>query len=166
MKQKKCSVYGCYRSVDARGESWCCPKHQKEEQYMRRRQEEKKQEWYKARAEYNKHKIKSKVPWGRSEPRPPGWHKKRNTALKEGDHRCVRCGAEDKLQVDHIVPRAAGGSDEQDNLQVLCKKCHWEKTSAFLAARNRATARYNVAPDGTIKKKKNQKGGGGAQYVA
>lgn len=26
--------------------------------------------------------------------------------------------------VDHIVPRNRGGSDEDDNLELLCKQCH------------------------------------------
>ena len=31
-------------------------------------------------------------------------------------------------QVDHIVPRAAGGSDDASNLQCLCTTCHARKT--------------------------------------
>ena len=30
--------------------------------------------------------------------------------------------------VDHIVPRSAGGSDRDDNLQSLCHACHSSKT--------------------------------------
>lgn len=32
--------------------------------------------------------------------------------------------------VDHIVPRSAGGTDELDNLQGLCHQCHSKKTAA------------------------------------
>lgn len=30
--------------------------------------------------------------------------------------------------VDHIVPKELGGSDERSNLQPLCEQCHVEKT--------------------------------------
>ena len=38
--------------------------------------------------------------------------------------------------LDHIVPLADGGTDEEDNLQVLCKCCHGLKTEAETYDRN------------------------------
>jgi 5-methylcytosine-specific restriction endonuclease McrA len=29
-----------------------------------------------------------------------------------------------QMHGDHIVPRALGGTDAKENIQVLCKKCH------------------------------------------
>ena len=43
---------------------------------------------------------------------------------------CAGCGnhyRDKDLALDHIVPRAAGGSDELDNLQLLCTACNSTK---------------------------------------
>lgn len=32
-------------------------------------------------------------------------------------------------EVDHILPRRAGGSDDHDNLRSLCKSCHSRRTA-------------------------------------
>jgi 5-methylcytosine-specific restriction endonuclease McrA len=37
---------------------------------------------------------------------------------------CRRCGAMYRLEVDHIVPRRLGGSDDPSNLRTLCHDCH------------------------------------------
>ena len=42
---------------------------------------------------------------------------------------CVRCGATENLECDHIVPVNAGGTHEAENLQTLCSKCHREKSA-------------------------------------
>jgi ATP adenylyltransferase len=47
--------------------------------------------------------------------------------LKRAKYRCELCGvsAEEKaLEVDHIVPRNDGGSDDPSNLQALCYSCN------------------------------------------
>lgn len=38
--------------------------------------------------------------------------------------RCVRCGAEDDLQFDHVIPVARGGGNAQENIQILCGSCN------------------------------------------
>ena len=41
--------------------------------------------------------------------------------------RCVYCGAEEYLEFDHITPISQGGSHAEDNIQLLCRRCHAQK---------------------------------------
>lgn len=46
-------------------------------------------------------------------------------AVKQRDgFACVRCGARNKLTIDHIKPRREGGGNELENLRTLCRPCH------------------------------------------
>lgn len=56
--------------------------------------------------------------------------KYRHFILQKFHYRCSDCGAskdETTLHIDHIKPFSKGGSNELDNLQVLCKKCNLSK---------------------------------------
>lgn len=37
---------------------------------------------------------------------------------------CTNCKSTHALEVDHIIPRAVGGSDEIENLRLLCRSCN------------------------------------------
>lgn len=52
------------------------------------------------------------------------WRVLRWTIFLRDGCRCVLCGAVDRLEIDHIVPRSAGGSDTQSNLRTLCAACN------------------------------------------
>jgi hypothetical protein len=39
-------------------------------------------------------------------------------------HKCAVCGAVDYLEFHHIVEKSKGGSDDFDNLILLCACCH------------------------------------------
>ena len=54
----------------------------------------------------------------------------RYEVLKRAKHRCELCGAHEAqaaLHVDHIVPRAKGGTDDLSNFQTLCVTCNTNK---------------------------------------
>ena len=51
----------------------------------------------------------------------------RYEVLKRARFRCALCGVSADLralEVDHIVPRSRGGTDNPDNLQALCYRCN------------------------------------------
>lgn len=54
----------------------------------------------------------------------------RYRVLAESDRRCALCGVTPKerpLDVDHIIPRTRGGTNDTANLQVLCSRCNRAK---------------------------------------
>ena len=69
--------------------------------------------------------------------RPPILNSIRKDVYQQSSYTCALCGLEGKgetheerikgFAIDHVLPHAAGGSSELENLQVLCRKCNSSK---------------------------------------
>lgn len=61
------------------------------------------------------------------------WDKIRKVILQRDKHMCQACLRRGKAKpgnhVDHIKPKAKGGTDAEGNLETLCKHCHDIKTT-------------------------------------
>ncbi|MEZ6954134.1 MULTISPECIES: HNH endonuclease [unclassified Aeromonas] len=70
------------------------------------------------------------------------WRKRRKRILERDKYLCQVCLAlgivTPATQVDHIVNKEAGGTDDDDNLQSICDPCHGTKTRAEALAARRA----------------------------
>ena len=54
--------------------------------------------------------------------------------LERDNFRCRFCGAtseQERLEVDHIIPEALGGTDSLNNLATLCQPCNRGKSKLF-----------------------------------
>ena len=69
-------------------------------------------------------------------PREAVGRRRRFAIFRRDGFRCQLCGASHdgntKLHVDHKVPLAKGGSNEDDNLWTLCEDCNLGKSDALL----------------------------------
>lgn len=47
-------------------------------------------------------------------------------------HRCLCCGEQKKLTVDHVIPVSKGGTNDISNLQPLCQSCNTRKRDKII----------------------------------
>jgi 5-methylcytosine-specific restriction enzyme A len=52
----------------------------------------------------------------------------RKYILDRDRHQCSSCGATTKLQIDHIILLAKGGTNDLSNFQILCASCNQQKS--------------------------------------
>lgn len=80
--------------------------------------------------EYHRRNNEKRRPYARE------WSlKKRFTFLALFKFTCQYCGRkapEVALEIDHIVPRAKGGTNDKKNLTVACRDCNQGKSDALL----------------------------------
>lgn len=63
------------------------------------------------------------------------WQALRELVKKRDKGLCQPCKAKGRpavpyREIDHIIPRAEGGTDDLDNLQCICSECHKAKSAA------------------------------------
>ena len=51
----------------------------------------------------------------------------RSKIKEEWDWECAYCGSDENLTIDHIVPRAKGGTDFTKNVLCACHECNQDK---------------------------------------
>jgi 5-methylcytosine-specific restriction protein A len=72
------------------------------------------------------------------------WSKKRALVMARDGRRCQLAipgiCLRDAAEVDHIRPRAVGGTDDMDNLRAVCKPCH---VSRGMHESGRAPSRFS-----------------------
>jgi 5-methylcytosine-specific restriction protein A len=56
------------------------------------------------------------------------WQRLREIILSRDNYICAECGRM-ATDVDHILPKSKGGTDDPDNLQSLCHEYHSRKTA-------------------------------------
>ena len=65
----------------------------------------------------------------------PRWAWTRRAVLRAAGYRCARCGRGAR-EVDHVVPISHGGAPfNVQNLQALCRRCHFGKSRAELGVK-------------------------------
>ena len=75
-----------------------------------------------------------------------GWRKIRARIVIRDGGMCQMCGNEGD-SVDHIVPRILGGTDDDHNLQLLCRTCNSSKGGRFFSeASPPLTLSWNISP--------------------
>ena len=51
----------------------------------------------------------------------------RSRVYHRDGHRCLKCGTDQELTLDEVVPRSKGGKRSYENCQTLCRTCNGEK---------------------------------------
>lgn len=89
----------------------------------------------KSTLEISQHKGQTLIEWSKPVERKPIKPGLRFEILKRDGYRCQMCGVTAKdgatLEIDHITPVARGGTNDADNLQVLCRECNAGKSDQW-----------------------------------
>jgi len=69
---------------------------------------------------------------------------------------CHQPVSRDQIDVDHRVPLALGGSDDETNWVALCRPCHKQKTRADVKAVRKADRARRMREEGKPRQRKSK----------
>jgi hypothetical protein len=59
-------------------------------------------------------------------------HLNRQNIFKRDGNKCVYCGSKSRLTIDHLIPRAKGGTNTWKNLVTCCGHCNVKKGDKYV----------------------------------
>lgn len=95
---------------------FCWPASEEIKQYIRHCMK-RIEEWEKRKSSYSVRRRKA----------DKACKEHRELIVKEFNGKCLCCGSRKKLTIDHVVPISQGGTDDIENLQLLCRSCNSRK---------------------------------------
>lgn len=81
----------------------------------------------------------------------PRWKAIRLQVLRRDKYLCQTClpgRYTEATEVDHVIPRAQGGTHELSNLSAICEECHHKKSMREAGCVPRGTTAIDGAPEG------------------
>ena len=80
------------------------------------------------------------------------WRRVRKQVMRRDHWLCQPCKREGRAkpatECDHIKPKSRGGTDDDDNLQAICRECHAAKTESEAAEAQGRRVRPAIGQDG------------------
>ena len=52
--------------------------------------------------------------------------------FKRDNFTCQKCGSQELLELDHVIPLSKNGKDEEENYQTLCQPCNRKKKDRLI----------------------------------
>ena len=92
-------------------------------------QEKAKLSWAKKKIQRKTFELINKLP--SDDKRAPIAEEVREFVWRRDNGKCVKCGSQEKLEFDHIIPFSKGGSDTARNIQLLCEQCNRSKGASI-----------------------------------
>ena len=131
--QKK---YKLSKKGNISNQKWVQSKRRKENERNYRRKEDYKEQNRKRVRRFNK-TLKGKILKANMDAKRRSYLKNNGkftliewkNKLKEFNYRCVNCGTDKNLTIDHIIPLSKGGSNKISNIQPLCGLCNSKKSN-------------------------------------